>query len=337
MITEIPAASFDPQNLTPGKHYFRLSFDDRVKDHGYIPVNVLKGHKEGPTLLILAAVHGDEYEGVQTVIQLLRKLTVQDIRGTLLLVPVANVSSYFHGSRTSVIDGGNLARAFPGKKDGSYTERLAWHLNEALLDRSDFLLDLHSGGSHYAIPAMVGYHHRLEDGAPCQSWQAAENFGMPVIWGHEHVPPGRTVSAATEKNIPWLYTEGYGGKRVRAEEQQLYEAGALRLMHFLNMLCSPDKWIDKEVSPIHHRLLGDGNLDKGATAECNGFFIPEVSLLDQVAEGDLIGRIVDWVGQDLQLIHAETDGFVMRLRATPLTNKGDGLYTLASKQPTVMK
>lgn len=324
--------SFNPQSLSSGKYNFQLVFVDHQHEHEYIPVNVLKGHKEGPVLLILAAVHGDEYEGVQTVLQLFRKLNVKDICGTLLLVPTANVSSYYNESRHSAIDGGNLARAFPGQVDGNYTEKLAWNINHGLLKHSDFLLDLHSGGTNYAMPAMVGYNHKLENEIKSESWKAAESFGMSVIWGHESIPSGRTLSAAAERNIPWLYTEGFGGKRVNRSEQDMFEQGALRLMNHLNMLCLPEEWISGELNPITHRLIGDGNLDEAITAQYDGFFIPTVSLLDEVEIGSIIGRIVSLTGEELQLIKANAIGLVVMLKAVPLTRKGDGLYTLASRQ-----
>lgn len=325
---------FKPGQLEPGSYFYSIRFmaDAReASSHEHIPVNVIRGEEEGPTLLVLAAVHGDEYEGVQTVLELTRMLKPSDVRGTLLLVPVTNADAYANTTRTSGSDGGNLARAFPGKPDGSYTERLAWHVDQALIQQSDFLLDLHSGGTDYAMPPMVGYYHQIDEDASVMAWQAARVFGMPVIWGHEQVGPGRTVSAATDRRIPWLYTEGYGGQRIRPEEQRLYREGALRLMRFLDMLTRPAEWVQSELLPTECELLGDGNLDKAVVAEHDGFFVPEVSLLDEVKQGEVLGRIYDDAGQELQTIQADSDGVVMMLRAKPPTKKGAGLYTLATK------
>lgn len=312
----------------PGKYRYRLRFEPYGREQEYLPVHVVKGVEEGPALSILAAVHGDEYEGVQTAIRLFRDLTPEDIAGTVRIVPVVNVSAYENGTRTSGIDGGNAARAFPGDNRGTYTERVAWYVTEGLLRQSDFLLDLHSAGSDYAMPPMVGYHRRMEDGVPARSWQAAERFGMPVLWGHETVAPGRTVSAAADLGIPWLYVEGFGGRRVRPEEQALYEQGAYRLMDFLGMLRAPGRRIAGEAGEITHRVTGDGNLDQAVTAETDGFFLPEASLLSAVRKGDVIGRIVDWAGEELQVVEAHDEGIVMMLRAAPVVRKGESIYAL---------
>ena len=326
----MPVDEFRLENFEPGqKASFLLRFDSDRPEEGVIPINVIKGFEPGITLLVMAAVHGDEYEGVMTAIRLFRRLTPEDIRGTLVIIPVANMSAYLHGTRTSGADGENLARVFPGRPDGSFTSRLAWHLRRTFIARADFLLDMHSGGTDYALPPMVGFDDRPNTEAGKRSIAAAESFGMPIIWGHPTVAPGRTISAAIEHGVPWLYTECYGGKRIRAEEQRLYEQGALRLMCHLNMLRNPHHWIEDPPSPIQYRLTGDGNLDEAAAAEHDGFFIPEVRLAERVEAGAVIGTIYNWYGEPLQTVRTKKAGLVMMLRETPKTRKGDGLYVVA--------
>ncbi|MFS0821548.1 succinylglutamate desuccinylase/aspartoacylase family protein [Bacillus sp. 1P02SD] len=321
--------NFDLKQVKAGeKASFELVFDREVKE-GFIPVNVIKGQKEGKTLLVLGGVHGDEYEGIQTIIQVFRDLSVTDITGTLVMIPVVNVSSYINGTRTTGVDGENLARAFPGDSNGNFTSRLAWHLHETFIRNADFLLDLHSGGTHYAMPALVGYYYDSNSQISQISKAAAEAFGMKVIWGHEQVGPGRTISSALSLNVPWLYTEGYGGKRIKREEQKQYEIGVYRLLNYLSLLTVPNKWVNEPKEEIEFRLLGDGNLDKAAFAEKDGFFIPSVNLLDEVKTNDRVGILYDLFGNKLQWIMAEKPGVVVMLRETPFTNKGDGLYALA--------
>src|SRR5690606_38798591 len=103
------------------------------------------------------------------------------LAGTLVMVPVCNLPAYEAGLRASPIDGVNLARVFPGRADGTVTERIAHILTERLFRHADFLLDLHSGGVAYDIPTLVGYLH--DDGELGQrSLAAAQAFGSPVMW-----------------------------------------------------------------------------------------------------------------------------------------------------------
>jgi predicted deacylase len=311
------------------KQNYELIFNQVNLKEGIIPVNILKGTERGSTLVILAGVHGDEYEGIQTIIQIFRDINPSDIRGTLVMIPVTNVSSFYAGTRTSDIDGQNLARSFPGNPQGSYTSKLAWYIKEVFISKADFLLDLHSGGTHYAMPAMVGYYNDSNSEVGRKSKAAAEAFGMNVIWGHEQIGPGRTISTALDYEVPWLYTEGYGGKRVKIEEQRQFKLGVYRLLNHLDMLVDPHRWIKEPLGKITYRLRGDGNLDNATTAHTDGFFIPSVKLLDTVRTGDEIGVIYDWYGNQLQVVTTNVSGIVMMLRETPFTTAGDGLFMVA--------
>ena len=112
--------------------------------HWQLPFLYVTGSTVGPILLVLAAVHGDEYEGVEAIPRIFRRLTPDDLCGTLLMVPICNVPAYGTATRNSTIDGKNLARVFPGDAHGTITEQIACFLTEKLLKSAGFLIDLHS-------------------------------------------------------------------------------------------------------------------------------------------------------------------------------------------------
>lgn len=332
MAERVRAEQFDLERFPRGTAQDALlTFDTAEGIEGMVPLRVVRGAEEGPTLLVLAAVHGDEYDGVRTVIELCGELRPEGLRGTTLLVPRTNVPAYEDVSRTTPLDGCNLAREFPGDPHGSYTQRLAHHLDQALLARADFLLDLHSAGMETAIPTLVGYYHNDESETGRRARAAAEAFGMDVVWAHPLVVPGRTVSAATERGIPWLYTETSGGRRVDAEGQRKYKEGAYRLMHHLGMLLDPDPRLLEPPPEIRLRLYGDGNFDVSMTSEAEGFFIPQVKLLDEVRQGDLIGSIRGLFGETLLTLTAPGDGVVVGLRTMPLVRPGGVVCAITGK------
>jgi uncharacterized protein len=102
------------------------------------------GSPEGPTLAVLGGVHGDEPEGVLAAWDLFAKLQRRELKGTVLIVPVASPDAFVAGTRHSPLDGGNLARSFPGNPAGTPTERLASLLTLAVLAPCDLLIDLHA-------------------------------------------------------------------------------------------------------------------------------------------------------------------------------------------------
>ncbi|GGD56450.1 succinylglutamate desuccinylase/aspartoacylase family protein [Paenibacillus nasutitermitis] len=315
------------------KEQIRLTYEEAEGSVAEIPLYLIKGADAGPVLLMLAAIHGDEYEGVQTIIELGRMLSPADIRGTLLMVPIANAYAYRTADRLTPEDGRNLAREFPGKREGTVTERLAWHLGKGLIKKADFLLDMHSGGTYYEVPEFVGYYDNDGCETGRRSSAAAEAFGFQVLWGHDQVSPGRTVSYAGDCGIPWLYTEAFGGRRVKRDEQHRLRQGALRLMGHLGMLVSPSQWIPEETKPeIRYRLTGNGDFDGSVTAEEEGFFIPSVALLQNVRQGDEIGIVYNGFGEILRSYRAVCDGVIVGLAGAPVLKRGSLVYLIALLQ-----
>ncbi len=316
------------------KEQIYLTYEGVDGSAAEIPLHLIKGADSGPVLLMLAAIHGDEYEGVQTIIELGRMLSPTDICGTLLMVPIANEYAYRAADRLTPEDGRNLAREFPGKREGTATERLAWHLGKGLIAKADFLLDMHSGGTYYEVPEFVGYYDNDDNDTGRRSRAAAEAFGFEVLWGHDQVSPGRTVSYAGDCGIPWLYTEAFGGRRVKYDEQQRLRQGALRLMRHLSMLANPTQWIQEEVIPeIRYRLTGSGDFDGSVTAEEEGFFIPSVALLQNVRQGDVIGNVYNGFGETIRSYRAICDGVIVGLAGTPVLKQGALVYLIARSHP----
>jgi len=139
-----------------------------------IEVFACVGHRPGPSVLVTAGVHGDEYEGPSAIAQFVRTLSAESVRGSMFLIPVANPFAFAAGTRLSPVDGLNLARVFPGKEDGMPTERLAHFLFHEFASKAEFLIDLHSGGVEYEFLPVAGFY-----GAPGPgnaSFQAARRM-----------------------------------------------------------------------------------------------------------------------------------------------------------------
>jgi predicted deacylase len=300
-----------------------------------LPVNLIRGHREGPTLLILGGVHGDEYDGMHVLAELHRRIQPEDLGGTLITVPLCNLPAFHGASRLSPIDGKNLAREFPGTLAGTITQRIAWTLHHKLLQQADFLLDIHSGGTHFEAPLLIGYYHDDRSELGRRSREAAEAFGLEVLWAHPEIAPGRTVSSATELGVPWLYTEAYGGQRVRKDEYKLLIAGVYRLLRHLRL-------VEAETFPVTApserklRLYGDGNLDISVAAPCSGFFIPDLSLLEPVRKNERIGALYDLNGFELEPVLSPSDGIVVTFNGQPNVQAGDPLFSLTGcfNEPT---
>lgn len=199
---KLKPADFHPSQFAAGaKHTCTLDVETNA---GVIslPVVLARGAAPGQTLVATAGVHGDEYEGPRTIYETFAGLDPAQMSGSFLAVPVANPPAFWNVSRCNPIDGDNLARAFSGRPGGNPTAAFAYALDQHIIAHADFFIDLHSEGVRYLMPTMAGYYSRDE-----RSRKAAMIFGAPVVWGHDNIAPGRTISACLERGIPFLYTE----------------------------------------------------------------------------------------------------------------------------------
>jgi len=313
MTEKIKADQFDFSDIAAAsKHKFLLDVGEEVS----IPLLVVNGREPGKTLVTFAGVHGDEMEGVQAIQDVFAALEADKMRGSLIAVPVANPPAFLAVQRTSPIDSLNLARTFPGKKDGSVTERIAHYLGELIIPQADFFLDLHSASASL-MPRMVGY-DAAETEAGRISKDAAFKMGMPVVWGHPEIGPGRTLSAAMERGIPWLYVESPSGSGVSSDELPHYVNALLNLLGYLQII---ERETPSEKPELH--LLGEGDVDRTQAVNTTGFFVHRAKLLEHVEAGQLLAEVRDMFGAVLEEIRADREGFVAVLRSEPIVAAGD--------------
>lgn len=320
-------SEFDLPNLLPGQKVTGWLEVAGRADGGVwrLPLLSVTGQTAGPTLVVTAAVHGDEYEGVEAIPHLFQQIEPAELCGKLVMVPVCNMPAYEAATRSSPIDGLNLARVFPGDANGTITQRIAYWIAEKLLRHADFYIDLHSGGATYTIPTLIGYIHDASELGQ-RSEAGARAFGAPILWGHPMpMPPGRTVSSATDFGVPSLYTEAPGGGYARPDDVACFVQGVRNVMHWLGMLAGAP-----QPRPMTHHLFGDGNLDQVIDAAVSGYFRAEVNLLDLVVAGQRLGVICDFFGQVLQEVTADQAGVVIMLRRFHRVHAGDGLAQITS-------
>ena len=139
------SVDFQRDGVQHGHLKLPYSRDDSAWGAVMIPVCVVK-NGDGPTALLTGGNHGDEYEGPVALSRLAQELRAEDVRGRVIIVPFMNTPAFLAGKRTSPIDAGNLNRSFPGRPDGTVTQKIADYFQRTLLPLADVVLDIHSGG-----------------------------------------------------------------------------------------------------------------------------------------------------------------------------------------------
>ncbi len=271
-----------------GKHCgdLQLKYSDNETALGYIPVpaGVIVG-SPGPTVLLIAGVHGDEFEGPVTLIKLFHALSENDVTGRIIMFPALNAPAVRASSRVSPIDQGNLNRAFPGNRDATPTQMIAHFVEHAVIPVCDAVIDIHSGGkaawfAPCAMAAPQGDRHVAET-----NLRLAEAFLTPLIWRMGKVNDTRSVNyAAHRKGKPSIAAELGGGGQVTPETLAFGERGIRNCLRYLNIL-------DGEVEQTRQTAFQVPHVRNFTYAPHAGLFEPAFEPGDHVKRGDTAGFI----------------------------------------------
>jgi uncharacterized protein len=291
-----------------------------------IPAVKIVGDRPGPTLAIIAGVHGAEYAPIIAGQRLLARLKTLDVRGTVHLVLVANPPALF--KRTifySPADWKNLNRVFPGKRDGTYAERTAYMLMTEVIDKCDFLIDLHAGDSNEALLSYVAYDAGAENaGLREQAHKMALAVNFPRIVRNRNRPKNPEAllyltNAATYRGKPNVAIES--GERGLTDDRYVTPIvdGVENMMRQLGMLPGPVA-----------QNKGFVYVDSGASisSEYDGLYFPMRKAGETVRKGDRLGVITDLYGETLTTIIAPVDGLITFTLATPPVSKGESIGTI---------
>jgi predicted deacylase len=282
-----------------------------------VGVATVRGDGAGPQLAVLGGVHGDEPEGVLAARRLLALLETVSFRGTVVVVPVACPGAFAANTRTSAVDGRNLARTFPGDPAGTDTARLAHALTHEVIEPADLLVDLHSAGKDYEMPLFAGaFNGGGETGR--RSTDAAIAFGAPIVWLHDELNPGRSISAAADLGVASVYVESGGGGGLQPTVLDAYVDGMLRIMRLLEMVDDAPR--TGETAWFVDGANGD--VDEGLVAPFDGWLVPHAIVGDQVEHGAPLAELISRDGSLSEPVAADRSGTVLMLRRTARIDAG---------------
>jgi predicted deacylase len=278
------------------------------------------GRDAGPHLLITGGVHGDEFEPMAAVRRLMGIITHEELQGRVMLVPVVNEPAFRRGHRMAE-DGLDLARTCPGRPDGSITEQIAFSLSE-LIRSADLYIDLHTGGTRLTVHPLSGYMLHRDGDVLAKQRRMAHAFGLPLIWGTDPSFDGRSLSVARDANVPAIYAEYLGGGRMDPAGVDAYVQGCLNVMTEFGMRAGPAQLPTRPPLIVEDTSPGAGHMQVNHPAPCDGFFEPHVQLGDHVQKDDLLGRVVDALGNHVEEIRARYTGLVIVLHTFPRVEQG---------------
>jgi predicted deacylase len=296
-----------------------VDWDDPVLRGWDWPYVAIRGAEPGPAVLVTAGVHGSEYVSIDAAVQLGATLDPAAIRGQVLCLPLLNPAA-FEGrvAYVSPVDNLNLNRAFPGKADGTLTERLAWLLSEKAIRGADALLDLHGGDLPEALFPFSLYYETGDAALDERSRRMAAAFGSPAVIVHRQAGApisGLTVTTAGALGVPAIIAEDGGAGVYDPALAALMRAGAENVLRSLGSLEGP-----AAANPPPRVFSAFVWL----RSERAGFFKPAVAVGAEVAAGTVLGTIGDFFGRIVETIVSPVAGQLLFLVVSPAIGR-DGL------------
>jgi uncharacterized protein len=318
---------FDREGKQSGN--LRLPISTDFSAYGWIPIPVVCiKNGEGPTAVLIAGTHGDEYEGQIALLELARSVEVDKVRGRIIILPALNFPAVEAGRRVSPLDEGNLNRLYPGKAHGTATEMIAHYVTQVILPKADLVVDLHSGGRslEYTPCTLI---RPLPD--PEQhNWlvELAHVFGAPVNYLNDGKGGGgnTTLPAAAEsQNVPVITAELGGGATLQQQGTNIARWGVRRLLDRIGV------YKDSTLPPsTGTRMMDIPGRQCYVYAEADGLFEPSVPVGAEVHAGQHAGylhSIEHPTDAPIALVF-EASGVVACRRFPTLSRRGDCLYEL---------
>ncbi len=278
-----------------------------------IPVEIIHGKQEGPVLMVNAAIHGDELNGVEIVRQIINQLDPLKLKGTVIAVPIVNVFGFIHKSRY-LPDRRDLNRCFPGSDKGALASRIANGFFNNIAKHCNYILDLHTGAIHRTNLPQI----RANLSNP-ETLRIAKAFATPVIIDSA-LRNGSLRSEAEKCDIPVLTYEA--GEALRFDPLSISAGvmGIRRVMQAIGMLRASRKKLPEPVI---------AKSTSWVRASGNGILRTVVNLGDKVDQDETLAYISSPLGHGEIELKAPKSGLVIGQQTLPLVNEGDAIFHLA--------
>jgi predicted deacylase len=284
-----------------------------------IPVAIFHGARPGPVLALVSGAHGTEYASIIALEKLIWTLNPTEISGTVIIVPLVNIPSFKQKvPHLNPVDRKNMNRMYPGKMDGTQTDRASFLITKQVVEQCDHLIDLHGGDTDESLRPYSYWTKTGNEKHDRISREMVLAFGLDHIVISTDRPKDPQASrylenTATTRGKPSITVEAGHAGTVEADEVSALTRGCLSVMRYLKMLpgtatmIEHPVWIDKVVS---------------LTSEQTGMFYPLVRRGAYVEQGMKVGYLTDYLGKLIFEARAPASGVILYICAVPSMTKG---------------
>jgi len=298
-----------------------------------IPAAVVNGARPGPVLALVSGAHGTEYSSILALERVIAELDPAQLTGTVLVLPLLNIVSFeLKVPHVNPVDGKSMNRFYPGKADGTQTDRALYLVTKEVVDRCNYLIDYHGGDLDESLRP---YAYWAPTGRPEQDRISKE---MVLAFGLDHIiiwPNRPTDLAATRyldntasvRGKPSIVVEAGHAGTTETDDIELLVRGTWSTMRQLKMLAG-------EPLPIENPVWLEKSVE--VTSEQAGIFYPLVKRSAYVEAGTKLGYVTDFFGKTIYVARAPVGGVILHICAVPSMKKGDNIANIgvvAAKAP----
>jgi predicted deacylase len=290
-----------------------------------IPVVVVNGAKPGKILALVSGAHGTEYVSIIAIEKLIAQIDPAQVTGTVILVPLVNIAAFEQKvPHVNPIDNKSMNRFYPGKPDGTQTERASYLITKQIVDRCDYLIDYHGGDLDESLRPYAYWGPTGHEAQDRISKEMVLAFGLDhiIIWSERPTDPAATRyldNTATVRGKPSIVVEAGHAGTVETDDVNLLVNGTLSTMRALKMLQGEPHVIE---NPVWIEKLSD------VLADGPGIWYPLVKRGTYVSAGMKLGTITDYFGKAIAEPRAPVTGVVLHVNAVPSLKKGDNIADL---------
>jgi uncharacterized protein len=292
-----------------------------------IPVMVFHGAWPGPVLAIVAGAHGTEYASIVAVERVAQRLDPADLSGTVILLPLVNLASFERKvPHVNPVDGKSMNRFYPGRADGTQSERVALAITRDVVERSDYLIDLHGGDLDESLRPYAYWMKTGNDTLDAASRNMVLAFGLDHILVATDRPKDPAASryldsTGATRGKPSITAEAGHAGTVEPEDVDALVNGTFSVMRHLKMLAGAS-------TPIEHPVWIDNV--RSVVSEQTGIFAPLVKRGAYVEQGAKLGTVIDYFGNVVFEPRAPIAGIVLYVCAVPSMRKGDTVANIGA-------
>ena len=290
-----------------------------------IPVIVVNGAKPGPVLALVSGAHGTEYASIIALEKLVPAVDPAQLSGTVVVLPLVNIPSFLQKvPHVNPVDNKSMNRFYPGKADGTQTERASYLITKEVVDRCDYLIDYHGGDLDESLRpyAYWGPTGKAEQDRISKEMVLAFGLDHIIIWRERPTDPVATRyldNTASLHGKPSIVVEAGHAGTTETDDIALLVNGTLSTLRALRMLPGEPHVIE---NPVWIEKLED------VISDGEGIFYPLVKRGRYVSAGMKIGYVTDFFGKTILEVRAPISGVVLHINAVPSLKKGDNIVDL---------